>query len=83
LCAPPWTEDRPVGCPATTQGRPLVRKWRAGRGEGGAEKRVGESRRGARRGAPIEVRPGFAALLDCIEGNGVRTVVVGRKPVRP
>ncbi len=25
---------------------------------------------------PIEVRPGFAALLDRIEGNGVRTVVV-------
>ena len=26
---------------------------------------------------PIEVRPGFSALLDRIEGNGVRTVVVG------
>jgi DNA invertase Pin-like site-specific DNA recombinase len=25
---------------------------------------------------PIEVRPGFSALLDRIEGNGVRTVVV-------
>ena len=25
---------------------------------------------------PIEIRPGFAALLDRIEGNGVRTVVV-------
>lgn len=25
---------------------------------------------------PIEVRPGFAALLDKIEGNGVRTVIV-------
>jgi DNA invertase Pin-like site-specific DNA recombinase len=25
---------------------------------------------------PIEVRPGFAALLDRIEGNGVRTVLV-------
>jgi DNA invertase Pin-like site-specific DNA recombinase len=25
---------------------------------------------------PIEVRPGFSALLDCIEGNGVRTVLV-------
>jgi DNA invertase Pin-like site-specific DNA recombinase len=25
---------------------------------------------------PIEVRPGFAALIDRIEGNGVRTVVV-------
>jgi DNA invertase Pin-like site-specific DNA recombinase len=25
---------------------------------------------------PIEQRPGFAALLDHIEGNGVRTVVV-------
>src|SRR5260221_9511983 len=25
---------------------------------------------------PIEARPGFAALLDCLESNGVRTVVV-------
>ncbi len=25
---------------------------------------------------PIETRPGFAALLDRIEGNGVRTVIV-------
>jgi DNA invertase Pin-like site-specific DNA recombinase len=25
---------------------------------------------------PIEVRPGFSALLDRIEGNGVRTVIV-------
>src|SRR5215210_4059148 len=25
---------------------------------------------------PIETRPGFSALLDRIEGNGVRTVVV-------
>src|SRR5262249_8496987 len=25
---------------------------------------------------PIESRPGFAALLDRIEGNGVRTVIV-------
>jgi DNA invertase Pin-like site-specific DNA recombinase len=25
---------------------------------------------------PIESRPGFAALLDKIEGNGVRTVIV-------
>jgi DNA invertase Pin-like site-specific DNA recombinase len=25
---------------------------------------------------PIEVRLGFSALLDCIEGNGVRTVLV-------
>src|SRR5215471_10413453 len=25
---------------------------------------------------PIEVRPGFSALLDRIEGNGIRTVVV-------
>lgn len=25
---------------------------------------------------PIEIRPGFAALLDRIEGNGVRTVIV-------
>ena len=25
---------------------------------------------------PIETRPGFAALLDRIEGNGVRTVLV-------
>src|SRR5262249_31260487 len=25
---------------------------------------------------PIEVRPGFSALLDRIEGNGVQTVIV-------
>jgi DNA invertase Pin-like site-specific DNA recombinase len=25
---------------------------------------------------PIETRPGFAALLDRIESNGVRTVIV-------
>jgi hypothetical protein len=25
---------------------------------------------------PIETRPGFASLLDRIEGNGVRTVIV-------
>ena len=25
---------------------------------------------------PIEIRPGFASLLDRIEGNGVRTVIV-------
>ena len=25
---------------------------------------------------PIETRPGFSALLDMIEGNGVRTVIV-------
>ena len=25
---------------------------------------------------PIETRPGFSALLDRIEGNGVRTVIV-------
>ena len=25
---------------------------------------------------PIQDRPGFAALLDRIEGNGVRTVIV-------
>jgi DNA invertase Pin-like site-specific DNA recombinase len=25
---------------------------------------------------PIEARPGFSALLDRIEGNGVRTVIV-------
>src|SRR5580704_11876477 len=25
---------------------------------------------------PIETRPGFAALLDRVEGNGVRTVIV-------
>ena len=25
---------------------------------------------------PIETRPGFTALLDRIEGNGVRTVIV-------
>ena len=27
-------------------------------------------------GDPIETRPGFSALLDRIEGNGVRTVIV-------
>jgi DNA invertase Pin-like site-specific DNA recombinase len=38
---------------------------------------VGEFNDAAVRGAdPIEVRPGFAALLDRIEGNGVRTVIV-------
>jgi hypothetical protein len=25
---------------------------------------------------PIEVRPGFSALLDRIEGNGVHTVII-------
>jgi DNA invertase Pin-like site-specific DNA recombinase len=29
---------------------------------------------------PIEARPGFAALLDRLEGNGVRR---GRQPLRP
>jgi DNA invertase Pin-like site-specific DNA recombinase len=38
---------------------------------------VGEFNDAAVRGAdPIEARPGFAALLDRIEGNGVRTVIV-------
>ena len=40
---------------------------------------------------PIETRPGFAALMDRIEGNGVRTVIVEdascgavwRGPTRP
>jgi DNA invertase Pin-like site-specific DNA recombinase len=30
---------------------------------------------------PIETRPGFTGLLDQIEGNGVRTVLVWRVPV--
>jgi DNA invertase Pin-like site-specific DNA recombinase len=25
---------------------------------------------------PVEVRPGFAAMLERIEGNGVRTIIV-------
>src|SRR5262249_42512959 len=38
---------------------------------------VGEFTDAAVSGAdPIETRPGFAALLDRIEGNGVRTVLV-------
>lgn len=38
---------------------------------------VGEFNDAAVSGAdPIETRPGFAALLDRIEGNGVRTVIV-------
>ena len=38
---------------------------------------VGELYDAAVSGAdPIEGRPGFAALLDKIEGNGVRTVIV-------
>jgi DNA invertase Pin-like site-specific DNA recombinase len=38
---------------------------------------VGEFNDAAVSGAdPIEIRPGFASLLDRIEGNGVRTVIV-------
>lgn len=38
---------------------------------------VGEFNDAAVSGAdPIETRPGFAALMDRIEGNGVRTVIV-------
>jgi DNA invertase Pin-like site-specific DNA recombinase len=38
---------------------------------------AGKRQGGGRPGAdPVEVRPGFAAMLERIEGNGVRTIIV-------
>ena len=84
----PATEKRLKQSPTSAPPQPPMSEWTktatsgSARPSGGYAKRAGyqlvdEFNDAAVSGAdPIETRPGFAALLDRIEDNGVRTVIV-------